>query len=262
MNKNNLHKVFYKEYFSAVKLSKNDDEEASIAAVNQKIINTEFFYIPFPSIEKVTKPQLKVQYPGLVTGIGIDHEVGIKGEFKLGMHFDWTYGMPVIYGSSVKGVLRAWFTEFYQGDIDAIDLMMDIFSGVYGRDTDAEKKKYGEDLEEKVKEPQNRIYTYSKPIYERDIFFDAVIRSRDNKGRILCSDSITPHGDDPLKNPTPISFLKIAPGCNIEFRFRLTDSNINGKIFNAQQKLKLFRQILTTVGIGAKTNVGYGQLSE
>ena len=181
--------------------------------------------------------QLEIIYPGLVTGIGINHEATIEGEFKLGVHFDWTYGMPVIYGSSVKGVLKSYFKEFYDKKEewpsveDAID---DIFNG--GK----------------------------KSIYLRDVFFDAVIVNADRKGRILCSDSITPHGDNPLKNPVPITFLKIASGCKLEFRFKLVDTMIvkDGRTLTltAAQKLDIFKEILTTVGIGAKTNVGYGQL--
>uniref|UniRef100_UPI0035A05199 type III-B CRISPR module RAMP protein Cmr6 n=1 Tax=Prevotella heparinolytica TaxID=28113 RepID=UPI0035A05199 len=98
-----------------------------------------------------------------------------------------------------------------------------------------------------------------KSIYNRDIFFDAVIVRADKKGRILCSDSITPHGDNPLKNPTPLTFLKIAPGCTMEFRFKLVNSEIDGQKFTAAQKKALFEEIIQTVGIGAKTNVGYGQ---
>lgn len=176
---------------------------------------------------------LDVSYPGLVTGVGIDHEAKISGEFKLGVHFDWTHGMPIVYGSSVKGVLRSYFKEFYNqtvGQPNAEDAFKDIFDG-------------GE-----------------KSIYDRDIFFDAVITHTDSKGRILCSDSITPHGDNPLKNPIPITFLKIAPGCTLEFRFKLVDTKIGDKVLKKEDKIKLFKEILTTVGIGAKTNVGYGQL--
>lgn len=181
--------------------------------------------------------QLKIIYPGLVTGIGINHEATIEGEFKLGVHFDWTYGMPVVYGSSVKGVLRSYFEEFYNqtdGQPSVEDAFDDIFNG--GK----------------------------KSIYQRDIFFDAVLVNADEQGRILCSDSITPHGDNPLKNPIPITFLKIAPGCKLEFRFKLVDTVIvkddKALILTAAQKLGIFKTILTTVGIGAKTNVGYGQL--
>lgn len=180
--------------------------------------------------------QQRIIYPGLVTGVGINHETKIEGEFKLGVHFDWTHGMPVVYGSSVKGVLRAWFKEFYKPTADqpSVD---DAFNSVF------EGKENGK----------------PKSIYDRDIFFDAVIVKADPE-RILAPDSITPHGDNPLKNPTPLTFLKIASGCTMEFRFKLVDSVIDGKKFTAAQKKTLFEEILKTVGVGAKTNVGYGQM--
>jgi len=261
----NLHKAYYKEYFKNLEFlylveEGVEEPKADIKHRNERLTSTNLLKgIDAQPIVNQTIP-LEVAYPGLVTGIGINHEAKITNEFKLGVHFDWTWGMPVVYGSSVKGVLRSWFTEFYKGDIDPIDLMMEIFEGVYKRDVEAEKKKHGEKWAEKIKDPKNRIYKERKSIYERDIFFDAVITEADPKGRILCSDSITPHGN-PLKNPTPITFMKIAPGCKLEFRFKLHDSNFgDGKIFTAAQKKTLFEEILKTVGIGAKTNVGYGQL--
>ena len=59
--------------------------------------------------------------------------------------------------------------------------------------------------------------------------------------------------------------MKIAPGCKIEFRFKLVDSIVkdkDGKEYklSADEKREIFKEILTTVGVGAKTNVGYGQL--
>jgi CRISPR/Cas system CMR subunit Cmr6 (Cas7 group RAMP superfamily) len=38
------------------------------------------------------------------------------------------------------------------------------------------------------------------------------------------------------------------------------DSVFGEKVFKKEDKLKLFENILKTVGVGAKTNVGYGQL--
>lgn len=262
----NLHQQYYKKYFEGVNFGYllNDQKapdnvvnrikERNVSLCAPGLLND----IPVPEcVKKDDCFELEVIYPGLVTGIGINHEAKIEGEFKLGVHFDWTRGMPVVYGSSVKGVLRAWFKEFYEGSRDSYDYEIEIFEGKL-RDTEAEKKKYGKDWQEKVKVTKNRIYN-PKSIYERDIFFDAVIESPDKKGRILCSDSITPHGgdnhDNPLKNPTPITFLKIAPGCKLQFRFKLVGSNEEKEL-----KRKLFKEILTTVGVGAKTNVGYGQL--
>ncbi len=46
----------------------------------------------------------------------------------------------------------------------------------------------------------------------------------------------------------------------MEFRFKLVDTKIGNKELKKEDKLNLFKEILTTMGIGAKTNVGYGQL--
>ena len=279
----NLHQYYYKDYFGEKPeeiLDPRDNQNRRrihaslnwedtkckenpliLKERNKRLIERGLLKVIQNPVDTKDTFQLEIIYPGLVTGIGINHEATIEGEFKLGVHFDWTYGMPIIYGSSVKGVLRSWFTEFYEGDIDPIDLMMDIFEGVYDRDVKSEQEKYKENWAEKVKKAENRIYKSRKSIYKRDIFFDAVIVEADNKGRILVSDSITPHDKNPLKNPTPITFLKIAPGCKLEFRFKLHDSGFgDGKTLTALQKKTLFEEILKTIGIGAKTNVGYGQL--
>ena len=232
----NLHKYFYKDYYSNINWEDIDD--IIIKENNSHFTRPNLLYTNEVEGLYTYVIPLKIQYPGLVTGVGINHETTlIEGEFKLGLHFDWTFGMPVIYGSSVKGVLRSYFEDFYCPKADQPpmkELFNDIFDGG------------------------------AKSIYHRDIFFDAVIVKADKKKRILCADSITPHGDNPLKNPIPLPFLKIAPGCIIEFRFKLVDTKIvkdgHPLIFTVQDKLDLFKEILTTVGIGAKTNVGYGQL--
>lgn len=249
MGMKNISKLFFKDYYKninfayALKEEKDENQNKTLSpveSINQTIKRANLFEIPKVKLESdsncCTEPMyFKILYPGLVTGIGLVHDSKkIKGAFNLGMHFDYTYGMPVVYGSSVKGVLRHYFKEFYTGHIDKEKLEEDIFSGI----TPDDKK---------------------KPIYERDIFFDAVIVET-YKGRLLEDDSITPHGDDPLKNPIPITMLKVAGGCVIEFRFCLRDSLVDGKKFTAKEKWECFKEILETVGVGAKTNIGYGQL--
>lgn len=239
----NLHKAYYRDYFDNIDfgylLGSGHEPKIEIKERNRSFTSDGLLHeiARNPNVNKHF--ELKISYPGLVTGVGINHEAKIEGEFKLGVHFDYTYGMPVVYGSSVKGVLSFWFKEFFlernpEDEKLADNLLKDIFEGG------------------------------NKSIYNRDIFFDAVITKADSKGRILCSDSITPHGANPLKNPVPITFLKIAPGCTMEFRFKLVDSIIkdaNGieQKFTADQKKALFEEIIKTVGVGAKTNVGYGQ---
>lgn len=278
----NLRHVFYKEYFQDIKfqylvdrVNFDKDNRKSIAAKNSLLLNSNNgtqrnreehilwnsanrSLLTIPRNELVNSTLvMKVQYPGLLTGVGISHEAKIEGEFKLGMHFDYTYGMPIIYGSSVKGMLRSAFKDdpsyirtLLPADcaeqIDIENLLHDIF--------------YGEIYTSKGNERNEKIKKYkSKAVYTRDIFFDAVIVEPNIKGKILASDSLAPHKNKPLKDPIPISFLKIASGVSLEFRFKLSDSIIGGIRITADEKKAVFKKILRDLGIGAKTNVGYGQ---
>ncbi len=256
----NLHKVYYKEYYNKIDFgvllpnTVNDgtpstDELKAQKIANEKNIdgikcmNTSVLMagggcceLPF----KVETLEMEVLYPGLVTGIGITHDVGITGEFKLGVNFDYTYGIPIISGSTVKCALRSHLRVF-EGDASLIK---------YGISSMNFKKNINSIFGDDDEDSNGKV-----SIYDRDIFFDAVIVKPSPCGKYLCSDSITPHGDNPLMNPNPITFMKIAPGATIEFRFKLTETK-EPKI----DKLGLFKFLLSELGIGAKTNVGYGQL--
>lgn len=260
MMEQNLHKLYYKDYYCykrdkddksvSFKFLLSDDSEIKKNSEKLNAVNTLLTTYKLPKKppyesfykEHTVDLKLKTLYPGLITGVGLDHEAGVEGEFKLGVHFDYTYGMPVIYGSTVKGVLHSYFKDFVSESIlelkgkeeKALD---DIFEG-------------------------KRIDGSLKPMYERDVFFDAVIVRANAKGKILDSDTICPHTDGPLKNPKPITFLKIASGVTIQFRFKLVQSTIGDLILTTENKFNIFKKILTEVGIGAKTNVGYGQLYE
>jgi CRISPR-associated protein Cmr6 len=83
-----------------------------------------------------------------------------------------------------------------------------------------------------------------------------IIGSRDNNGKFLDSDFITPHKDE-FKDPIPLQFLKVLPGVTFCFQFILRD----GKLEKGK-KLDLFKRILLDLGIGAKTNVGYGKFEK
>ena len=96
---------------------------------------------------------------------------------------------------------------------------------------------------------------------KHDVFLDAEIVKPNSQELIFGDDYITPHVDDkgkpaPLKNPTPLRFLKILPNVTFRFSFELE----SGPLISASQKLALFQQIIIDLGIGAKTNVGYGRL--
>ena len=72
----------------------------------------------------------------------------------------------------------------------------------------------------------------------------------------MSDDYLAPH-KNLYKDPVPIQFIKILPGVEFTFFFRVAPVTIGKVQIN---KLALFRNILEDVGIGAKTNVGYGRL--
>lgn len=264
----NIGWMYYKDYFKKIdfdyitktdKKIVTDAKEANakyIKEKNRKIIEeTKWFQIedglgiPDQSIKQ------KISYPGLITGVGITHEAGVEGEFKLGLHFDFTYGQPIIHGSSVKGLLRSVFPNFKEGKDKHAESKLEFLRNFLN-------SKFPKGVKEKaIKQIEEEIFEGKKgdgtriDIYHRDIFYDAIIISPDGKERVVASDAITPHGKNPLQNPIPLPFLKISPGCTIQFRFDLKD----GKFLLAQHKKELFEEIIKTLGVGAKTNVGYGQ---
>jgi len=269
MSSPNIGMQFYKEYFKNITF---DNGNANANANNDfntpinTILESNFFATNFKFNELGNNSfDLKTTYPGLLIGSGYNHEVGdIKEELKLGFFFDYTTGLPLIPGSSVKGLLRSVFPLSSDDDkmekdiqkeeyikelleelkienydkIDISNLELEIFEGVKSKEASKNK-------------PKERFF----PVSERDIFFDAYPISVSDDG-LFSDDYITPHSD-PLKNPVPLRFLKVSPGVTFKFNFDLKDG-----IITKIQKRQLFRKILLDFGIGAKTNVGYGQFDE
>ncbi len=195
---------------------------------------------------------IKTVYPGLLSGSGYLHEVGEnKDEFQLGFYFDYTTGLPVIPASSIKGVLRdacemrkgAYLKDIIKKlgidipDFDTQQFVKTVFEGKTIIEKDGKQKEVG------------------ISIYQRDIFHDAFpIKS---KKTLFGSDYIT-HHEHPLKNPNPVKFLRVQPEVIYQFQFDLKDSNG----LTAQQKQAVFKQMILDLGLGAKTNIGYGQFEE
>lgn len=274
----NIGKLFYKDYYQDINFeyvldkTKEGNQDSKIARMNDKIKSSKLVRIPNPLADSHFRA--KVAYPGLVTGTGITHDSKkLAGGYNLGMHFDYTYGMPNVYGSSVKGVLRDYFKQARVKTVqpdgtEKVSYDDDLFMPVVQRGIDIDE--LFEDIfngRMLKKDAEGKLDYVNKSIYKRDIFYDAVIvtayRDRNRMEHVVDDDSITPHKEGPLKDPIPITMLKIAPGCILEFRFHLNDfTSHDGKIFTASEKLELFKDILEIVGVGAKTNVGYGQLEQ
>jgi len=245
-------------------------------------VNVEFSS-SLPFYLKASSSRLTTIYPGLICGIGYEHELGFENEFKLGFAFDHTTGLPYIPGSSVKGTLRSAFRHY--------DYMKSIFENWINNATNcpSDLKDKGEELN-KILELNvwdklgNHIFDgiqYRKDkklnmanmlnTYKRDLFFDAFISetSKDNQGLFLADDYITCHQNSkhpemsPFTNPNPVRFLKVRSDVTFTFGFQLQDTVMeDGLVFSKIMKRELFKQILLDLGIGAKTNVGYGQFKE
>lgn len=79
---------------------------------------------------------------------------------------------------------------------------------------------------------------------------------------MLGKDNITPH-KRMISDPEPINTIKLLPDVKLRFYFSLAESVLeDGTKITVDQKTDLFKNILMDFGAGAKTNTGYGTLSE
>ncbi|MEA3451725.1 MAG: type III-B CRISPR module RAMP protein Cmr6, partial [Bacteroidota bacterium] len=275
-NSPNIGWLFYKEYykdidflFLANKLSASEKDkikkikknnERKFATLNNAIYSQKLPVNNEAEIPSSDTIEFKTSYPGFITGSGYMHGTGHDNEFKIGFYFDHTTGLPTLPGSSVKGVLRSAFKQEKGDKQDKVDYILFLLNEL---NIEIPSKSKIEDIEKEVfdgikktnkkDEDGKNIYEVLS-IYERDIFHDTVFIGNDEK--FLASDYITLH-DKPLKNPKPLLFLKILPEISVKFQFDLKDG-----ILSKENKLKLFKAIISDMGIGAKTNVGYGSLND
>lgn len=111
-------------------------------------------------------------------------------------------------------------------------------------------------------------------IYKRDIFHDA-FPTKGGDSKLFDFDFITPHTGGAktieeyqkkvLKNPVPIQLLKVKPNIAYQFHFdcHLPDLGLSlgdkRLTIDKQLRLGIYEAIICEFGVGAKTNVGYGQ---
>lgn len=232
----NMSYVFYTEYFENLDLNKKDN--SLIKKKNKGIIEFQFTVdspaTSWSELEGYQKIVLYTAYPGLLIGTGNEHSLAVNDALKCGFSFDYVTGLPYVPGSSVKGMLRA----FFPGD---------------GK-TKEESAEYEEYIRGILDKPQLDVNLLKNDIFEgKDIFLGA-FPVVENDGKLLDMEYITPH--KMFKNPNPISMIKVKPDVKFEFCFVLSDF---GDQVTADEKRKLFETIILDMGIGAKTNVGFGR---
>lgn len=268
----NINYLFYKKYFQV-------DSEEAIKKLNSTIYETKIVPIN-PIYQKSCTKDLETTYPGLLIGSGYQHDYKNPDDkkmqeeaFKIGFFFDYTTGMPIIPGSSIKGALRSCFPQKSVKKRKKLPKE-------YMKSREAFIKKIlKEDLLIKcdidVDVIENEIFHgirngKSIPQYKRDVFLQAVpIEVKNSENKLFYNDYITPHAHvdeklsyeaNLLKNPIPLKFLKVAPKVIYRFEFKLQNSQVCDDL-TAEKKLELLIYLIRTIGLGAKTNVGYGQFN-
>lgn len=207
---------------------------------------------------------MRVQTPGLLIGSGLAHGLpGSEEDVKTGLQFDYTSGLPVIPGSSVKGVIRSAFPTIKEDKEQS-------------NEADSEKLNYIKSLIADIPEfsslvlEDNDILELGNQMFNHgDIFADALLvgygtrmKQHGPVKQVLTEDYITPHTGGPLAQPIPIKIVKVAPGVTFAFCFKFNETKIGAKVVSASMKKALCTAILQDLGVGAKTNVGYGVLKE
>jgi len=212
-------------------------------------------------------------------------------EFKMGFHFDHSTGIPVITGHNLKGRIRSFFPIAYkiENKKNAIgERLLDDLINCFQEDKtlevntwDITKIQYLENIifEGKIDEvhrinslkQDTFLGAYPSKSYSKEYSFTIPEKYIDNgkpkfkeskpvvipSGTFLFDDTLA-HHPHPLKDPMPISLLKILPDVEITFQFKLNDEGgLSGK-----QKAKLFEYLLKKYGAGAKTSSGYGQFKK
>lgn len=234
----NMHYLFNIDYFEPL-----TNDNASYSNKNSGLKN--FRFEPISQIDDWKKMKsyrfftLKTTYPGLLMGTGNLHSINEKEVIKNGFSFDYVNGLPYLPGSSLKGIIRSCFPKDKE---------------------DSNNQRYKEYIQELLGGSELDIDGLRDHIFNNKDIFLGAYPSFDKKRTLLDFDYITPHSDE-LKNPIPIQILKVRPNIKFEFGFILHDYVVDDQvILTAEEKLNLFQNCLLDMGIGAKTNVGYGNL--
>jgi len=195
--------------------------------------------------------------------------LGRKGSLEVGFTFH-RYGFPILPGSSVKGVARAWAFLWLaeQANVNPLAELDEVLSADSEDDEKEEKKKY---LRWRAAQPDEvqqladdfRVIFGTPATAGRAVFFDAIPAQLPT----LELDVMNPHfpeyykGNAPptdWQSPVPVYFLTVAAGT--EFRFGV---GWRGALDEAGQCLRRLAQNwltegLINLGAGAKTSAGYG----
>ena len=264
--------LFNIEYYAGLKTGNRTRE--MVLELNKKLVGQTFQPSKVAILSKEKDMYsfcLKTTYPGLLLGLGNPHALGDKKgdmnqygdtdqDVKVGFYMDYTTGLPIIPGTTVKGVLRSMFQKPRDDSKESEDhhkAREDAFHGRQEYLVCLINEVAGKDLIN-----VDQLSALESELFEgqSEVFMEAYPIKGDASNKIYEMDFITPHKDK-FQDPTPIRILKVRPDVTYLFRFCLHDS-IELPGITAEVKKEVFKRILLDMGIGAKTDVGFGILRE
>lgn len=194
--------------------------------------------------------------------------LGRKGTLEVGFSFH-RYGFPILPGSSVKGIARAWALWEVARRLPAYSLRdLAVLVAADGGPDSEERKRFEAWYREQTEEVKRLVADFraifgTTAVAGRAIFFDAIPARLPD----LEIDVMNPHypeyyggPDAPTawQSPVPVYFLAVAPGA--EFRFavgwRGHPNPQTGRLLDLAGEW--LRSGLKELGAGAKTSAGYG----
>ncbi len=239
----NLHYFYYRDYYGKDSLSEEDLKMLNTALRNYTLQGSKHF--ANDNVKKVRNCSfsLVTLYPGVLVGLGYEH--GKRSNdgnsfIEAGFSFDYVSGLPYIPGASIKGMLRSYFA--YHAYIK--DLLRDI-----------------EVIKSKEALSQDALTELERNLFEaNDVYLDAFpVKGSEKK---LLDNEVIAHHENQFGKIIVNNLIKIRPEVTIEFNFILNDFTYQDKKISKDQKLKLFKKIMLDMGVGARTNVGFGKLRE
>ncbi len=262
MKTKNVSYAYNTEYLESILLNKNaqDLNKELLRMINGS--KEQMIAFGKGKIKKITsndkcvfKAIYKTNYPGMIFGTGNPHETkndaekkNSEGQLEVGFNFDFVTGFPVYPGSSLKGAIRSPI-QHAEKEAEYQKYLSEIISDAIHKDVVIDKEK------------ANTLLNVFEE--NEDVFYDVYVTYvEDNVSKIMDIDYITPHGD-PLKDPTPISMLRLMPGVNITVCIKIKDDCDLGEfVITPEQRFEIYNSIIQDFGLGAKTNVGYGKLTK
>lgn len=186
--------------------------------------------------------------------------LGAASIYETSISFHRNYSVPIIPGSAVKGVTRAWaFSEKIREDIPKIEIEK-IKKKI---DITEEDALYTAERSRDINDTINKLLIFGTQKQEGKVIFFDGLPIIDTDSDFIVLDIMNAHYGDYYQDkdgtvipgdwmdPVPVFFLVVE---KIHYQFTLASM----KEYLVKRALELLKEAIRKIGIGAKTASGYG----